>query len=120
MADGDVYVNFTGIVTWIDDPREVNGRTFRNVSIETCGSGQKVQLNLYDNYPEVEIEKANLVFGRGKYKSKPGQDREGNKVTYHSVDVYNLGVQGFVPREDTRGQGGAAPAQAAPGAPPPF
>ncbi len=120
MADDKVYINFTGIVTWVDDPREVNGREFRNVSIEACGSGNKLQLNLYDNYPNLEIERGQLVFGRGEYKSKAGQSKDGNKVTYHSCNVYQLGVVGFVPREDTREQGGATPAPAAAGSPPPF
>ena len=118
MADGDVYVNFTGIVTWVDE-REVNGRNFKNLTVETVGNGTRLQVNLYDNYPDLEVEKAQLVFGRGKYKSKSGQDKEGNKVTYHSVDVYNLGVVGFVPRTDTRDGGGSAAAPAA-GSPPPF
>lgn len=110
MADGDVYASVVGVVQF--DPREnaqQDGRTFRDVTVRGSG-GINVQVSMFDNYPDLEIHRGDLVFAHGKYTSKSTQDGAGAPVTYHTISAYSMGVVAQEPRVDTR-QGASAPAQ---------
>lgn len=110
MAEGDIYKDFVGVVAFDPRENEWDGRTMREVTVEVKGnSGDmlRVSIKLYDNYPDVAVAKGDLVFGRGKFVSKPDRNSATGRVFYE-IQASSFGVVAQAKRTDTQGSSGQA------------
>lgn len=87
------YRTIFGRVAFDPAEREVGGKSILSfkVQVSSVGVTPLIDVTLWE--PEVTtVSQGNFVAVTGKYSSKPGQNNDGDPVTYHNLSVNEGGI----------------------------
>lgn len=94
------YITVAGIIQF--DPRErtAAGKDVRDVAVRALGNNKMVNITVWPENDDIPLSKGDFIVADGKFTSTPGQNKEGEAVTYNNLSatvVHNLTGAAAVP-----------------------
>lgn len=89
MSDND-YMTVAGIVQFDPNDREAAGKKVRDVLIRAIGNNKRIKVTVWESHAHIPINKGDFIIADGSYQSSPGQNKQGEQITYHNLSAYTL------------------------------
>jgi len=87
------YITVAGIIQFDPRERSAAGKDVRDVAVRAIGNNKMVNITVWPENDSIPLQKGDFIVADGKFTSTPGQNKEGEAVTYNNLSatvIHNL------------------------------
>lgn len=94
------YITVAGIIQFDPRDRQAGGKDVRDVAVRAIGNNKMVNITVWPENEHIPLAKGDFIVADGKFSSTPGQNKQGEAVTYNNLSatvIHNLTSGGTAP-----------------------